>query len=273
MPELVLPSRINQHWQFSGMDQLSLCLDKNHFLRYPHSIDYCYNSRGFRGAEWPNSVAELQSAIWCIGDSFTLGLGSPLSHTWPFRLSIIKNRVTINVSMDGASNEWIAKVAERIATTVKPQHMVIMWSYTHRREKSDTLVSDEDRRLPYTTSTVEQDWENFLHCKKRVDLVANAVHFAIPEFHPDTPDITACWNDIRGNNWPTDPPTSIEELHQLPKWILTEITHVHRCLDRICLAIETNVITTNRLDLARDGNHFDLITADWVASQAADRLS
>lgn len=279
MPGLVVPSLANQHRQFIGMDNLNRCLDKDQFLRYPHHIDYRFNSRGFRGPEWPSSMSDLQNAIWCLGDSYTVGIGSPLEHTWPFRLaSICYDQLAINVSMAGASNEWIADAAESVVATVNPQHMVVMWSLTRRRQNPDTSLSPENRRLPFTDSTVEQDWENFLHCKKRVDAVINAVHFAVPEFHAcyadksPIPHLTRLWNDIRGADWPADPPTTIEELDQLPKRVLDEIENVHQCLDRIRTIIDPGVIRVDRLDPSRDGRHFGSITADWVASQAADRL-
>jgi hypothetical protein len=36
--------------------------------------------------------------------------------------------------MDGASNNWIARQAQMIINEVAPQHMIIHWSYAHRRE-------------------------------------------------------------------------------------------------------------------------------------------
>jgi hypothetical protein len=279
MPELVLPSLANQQRQFLGMDTLNRCLDRDQFLAFPHHIEYCFNSRGFRGPEWPTAMSDLQNAIWCLGDSYTVGIGSSLSHTWPFRLgTICYDQLAINVSLAGASNEWIADAAENIVANVNPRHMVVMWSLTRRRQNPDTSLSPEDRRLPYSDSTVEQDWDNFLQCKKRVDSVINAVHFSVPEFHAcydDTspiPHLTRLWNDIRGADWPADPPTTMEALRQLPQQLLHEIENVHQCLDRISTIIDPGVIQVHRLDLSRDGRHFDLITANWVASQAADRL-
>jgi hypothetical protein len=170
------------------LDHINECLDKDHFLSYPHKITYCYNSRGFRDQEWPVSESELKNAIWCVGDSFTVGLGSPLLHTWPSRLAELSNRRTINVSMDGASNEWIARTAQSIVNSICPMHMVIMWSYTHRRELNDVTLNVENRRL-----------------------------FRIQNL--------------------------------------------------------LNFLPVEQQDWARDGHHFDLITAEWVATQAMIQLS
>jgi hypothetical protein len=283
LPELILPSRINQHWEFSGIDHINRCLDKKHFLSYPHNITYSYNSRGFRDQEWPDTIQELRDAIWCIGDSFTVGLGSPIEHTWPSRLSKITDRPIINVSMDGASNEWIARITENIVQTIASSQLVIMWSYTHRRENIDPLLSDEFRRIYSSNCTDHEDWENFLDCKKRVDQIANSVQFAIPFFCPKQPllSIADGWELMRGPDWPANSPSTVEELDSLPDWILRELNELHGNLNDLRdnlatqqsqLLLPDTVIQVESQDLARDGHHFDLITADWVASQAKTRL-
>jgi len=282
LSDLILANRSNQNWKYSGMDHIDKCLNKLHFASYPYKITYDYNSRGFRDQEWPESVTELKNAIWCIGDSFTVGLGSPLAHTWPTRLATVSNQQIINVSMDGASNEWMARTAEKIIEAVNPKNLVIMWSYTHRRENNNTLLDDEDRRMHSEPSSVDDDWENFLHCKKRIDSIFNTpIHFAIPDFHFEILKVSVCWEKIRGNDWPATPPTTPAELNELPYWILTEINSLHNCLDKIqnslhfqnILKTQHQVIPIESKDLARDGHHFDWLTADWVAMQAANYLN
>jgi len=284
LPELILPSRVNQHWKFSGIDHIDCCPDKQHFLSYPHNITYNYNSRGFRDQEWPDTMQELRNAIWCIGDSFTVGLGSPIEHTWPVRLSKITNRRIINVSMDGASNDWIARITENIVRAIDPTQLVIMWSYTHRRENVNTRLSNELRRIPSSNCTDYDDWINFLDCKKRVDLIINSVQFAVPSFRPaQLMSITNDWAAIRGADWPVKSPSTLEELNSLPDWILHEIDMLHGQLTRfqtilphqlppVDLSVPITVIPVESQDLARDGHHFDLITADWVAAHAKERL-
>ena len=279
LPELYLPSRVNQHWLESGMDSLELCLNREHFLSYPHKIEYHYNSQGFRDAEWPDDMLELKEAVWCIGDSFTVGIGSPAEFTWPQRLSSAINKRTINVSMDGASNEWIARIAQHIISAVNPQKIVIMWSYTHRREHSNTLLDDEHRRTQSIKATVQEDLDNLLACKKQVDSVTSnaVVNFAIPGAHPGVlSSVTECWNKIRDPSWPVDAPATAAEFMALPSSMLLEIKNLHKLQDDIqntlefadFLKTQHNIMLVQRLDIARDGHHFDKITADWVAQQA-----
>jgi hypothetical protein len=126
--------RSNERSLYSGIDCYEHAYDKEHFLNYPHEIAYNYNSRGFRDQEWPESFEELQNSIWCIGDSFTAGVGVPREHTWPYLLNKATSIRTINVSLDGASNNWMARHAQMILTEIKPKFMVIHWSFSHRRE-------------------------------------------------------------------------------------------------------------------------------------------
>ena len=100
LPDFILPSRQNQVWDKSGIDSYEECKDKKHFKSYPYAVDYDYNSRGFRDSEWPEDIDQLTHAIWCVGDSFTEGLGSPAEHAWPF---LLQNQTNLKPTsnMDG----------------------------------------------------------------------------------------------------------------------------------------------------------------------------
>lgn len=161
-------ARINQKFNISGLDDYDRCFNKEWFKAYPHPITYVYNSRGFRDNEWPD---DLQNAIWCIGDSFTAGIGAPIEHTWPYLLSAATGIRTINIGMDGASNDWIARMSSAIAT-ISPRTIVHQWSYTHRREN-----------IRYAKTTEAQDIDNFITAVKRTQ-GTNVIHSMIPKFEP-----------------------------------------------------------------------------------------
>lgn len=277
LQHLVISSKQNLRLRYSGIDSLSNCLNKDHFRSYPYEIDYAYNSRGFRDQEWPECIDELKNAIWCVGDSFTVGLGSPVEHTWPQQLSKLSNQRVINISMDGASNQWISRTAKKITDSIGPKQMAIMWSYTHRREDHHSLLNDELRRLHFTGSTPQQDWDNFLFCQHTAgSSIEHMIQFTIPNFHDL--DVDSIWNKIKGETWPAEPPTTVAEFNALPQWILDEIKNLHNCFDEILdiLKIKQNqfdFIPVKQQDIARDGHHFDLITAKWVAEQAVQHLA
>lgn len=224
---LTLPQLANRQFDYSGIDSFRGCLDKKLFLQWPHRVNYNYNSRGFRDQEWPQ---DLSSAVWCFGDSFTVGIGSCFEHTWPQLLSQHSQRRVINVSMDGASNEWIARQVCDAYDLAQSCNLVLMWSYLHRRENSNLDLLDLDRRAHSVRSTTHQDFENLSVCRKKVHkhcVDANLIELIIPKFVNDT--------------------------------------------DQHC-DFSADVIRVEYLDRARDGHHFDIVTAEWVAKQVQNLL-
>jgi hypothetical protein len=277
---LTVPELANKQFAYSGIDSLNTCLDKELFIHWPHSIEYKYNTRGFRDQEWP---LDLESAVWCLGDSFTAGVGSCIAHTWPQVLSRYSLCRVINVSMDGASNEWIARTARDAYDLARPRNMVIMWSYLHRREHPAAKLSSFNRRLHSVRSTMVQDFENFSSCRKLVQthcVDSNLIELVIPNFVVsfDNND----WKKIRDPCWPQLLPPTLEEFLDLSSEIVTELRTLHGIdIDQVSefytiqqhLEFLTDVVRVKYLDRARDGHHFDLVTAEWVATQVQNLLN
>jgi len=195
MRNLRLVPYANQTFLTSGMDspeeQLRRSGSTDWFDNYPHEVVYNFNSRGFRDAEWPESIDDLKQSIWCVGDSFTVGLGANYKHTWPYILQEKTQRRTINVSMDGASNARIAINASYILYDLQPEHMVIHWSYTHRREQNSTADQSDPLklRLMHDNTTAEEDANDIIERIRYVEVrkhSTNIIHSFIPNFHNDT---------------------------------------------------------------------------------------
>jgi len=233
LPDLVLPSRRNQHLNYTGLDDLARSPNPEYFNNYPWPISYTFNSRGFRDLEWPNTVDELKNCIWCIGDSFTVGVGVPLEHTWPRQLETATGLRTINVSMDGASNNWIARRAKHILDTVDPCHMVVHWSFLHRREKPDVLLNDEQRRLYNVKCSMQDDIDNFAWCLQQISDRKNVIHSFIPEFAP------------------------VEQIPQIQS-LLQNLVHVPYFTAQ---------------DRGRDSLHYDIVTAQYFVKQLVVKLA
>lgn len=117
-----------------------------HSWRTSHTIYYSFNSRGYRDHEWPNEG--LEHCDWCLGDSLTLGLGVPFAQTWPQALQRETGVRTINVSMAGASNQWLHRKVSYLLSHVRPQRIFVLWTWLHRREKS-------------LADVYEERWQNF----------------------------------------------------------------------------------------------------------------
>jgi hypothetical protein len=177
--ELQLTETSNHMCMFLGIDSLQLCADKRHFASYPKFVVYQFNNMGYRDEEWPE---DLTNKIWCVGDSFTVGLGQPYEEIWPQIIQSKINKRTINVSVNGASNDWIARRVKYIAENFQPEAILVQWSYLHRRELADTTLTDEQRAIWHDTKDTK-DLENFI---KNFDAVcklnANIVHSFVPLF-------------------------------------------------------------------------------------------
>jgi hypothetical protein len=212
-----------------------------------------------------------------VGDSFTVGVGQPLEHTWPQVLAKKLGCRTINVGMDGASNDWIARKIKRINESINPKNIVILWSYTHRRELPDAKLPDERRMLLCDGDSPEQDNARWIELSKQIqNLNSCIVQATIPKFQGTDPcSIANTWSAIKDPSWPSCPRT-LDELEGLPNYIKEELKFVFNCYKKFeyslsyanKLVFPDNVIyIRDQLDWARDHHHFDLLTAQWLVDQ------
>lgn len=259
----------------TGLDSLDKCLDPEHFAKFPHDVNYVYNSRGFRDIEWPEDH-KLKTAVWCLGDSFTAGLGSPFAHTWPQVLEQQSKQRVINISMDGASNQWLSRKCCEIYNEVKPKNIIIMWSYPHRRELTAT-GTDLKRRQWYSKSTITQDYENLKLCRNSVETVckeSNIIELIIPRWQPILTHTS--WYNIRGEQWPL----LLTDLQEADHEYLNELNTLHNINKELLIEqiagqreLISNLPEVPQLDFARDSHHFDLITSMWVAEYVQQKLA
>lgn len=282
LPKFILTSRQNKTWTESGLDSFDECRDREHFKNYPHQIIYNYNSRGFRDAEWPDAMQELQNSVWCFGDSFTVGVGSPLEHTW---VNIFQNRIRqrcLNISLDGASNKWIARKVIETLKTINPKLIIIHWSYPTRGEIDDNTLADEDRRLPdvdlndYNQLLIE----NFILIKnvESYKKQCKIIHSFIPDSNFFNQDhINDVWNTVKSASWP-QLPSNLSEFKQLDPNIakeLDEFFNVYKLLNIFYHLLNeiSYVPEFIKLDLARDGHHYDIITATNFVDQLENLIN
>lgn len=262
------------------MDSPDKCYDRDHFANYQHVVEYRYNSRGFRDSEWPS---DLSNAIWCLGDSFTVGIGSPLEHTWPKVLQHTTGRRCVNVSLDGASNSWIGRRAAQILREIKPFAIVIHWSFLHRTENPDTSKTDEERREQFDINSIRlvKQLEAFMQAVDTVESAKGTSRVIYSHIPVGMPLLTSdaanqLWETLRGQSWVTLP-NSVSEFESLPTFIAHELKKFNNyetildlleCFESPChreyqnYLLKNNVIPEFKiLDLARDGFHYDVKTA------------
>jgi hypothetical protein len=170
---LIIKNRINKKLNYNGIDSLNQCLNKTHFKNYKKDVSYHYNSRGFRDKEWPK---DLSKAIWCVGDSFTVGLGQPFEETWPYLLQKKLNKRCLNLGEDGCSNDTISLRAEEIYKLYKPKLIVIMWSYLNRRR-----INNKNMHFDKNDFGIKADFDNFIkNCETISKLKTKIIQTIIP---------------------------------------------------------------------------------------------
>jgi hypothetical protein len=287
LSDFILHSRVNAHWEYSGLDSFNVCLDKKHFKNYPYQVEYAYNSRGFRDPEWPESIEELKNSIWCIGDSFTVGLGIPFEHTWPYLLQQQTGRRCINVGMDGASNDWIARKTQSIINEISPLDIVVMWSYVHRRENKDTSLTDEARRQSERPESYYEDIQNYKMCVDSVQQIASkhrvhVKHSTIPNAISKKLFIETIqvYNSIRSPEWPDI--NNYTDILNLPLHILDKIkthhtahnlfTEINNIIELVHQSETLNIIEVAQLDWARDYHHVDILSNKCFVDKLVEQI-
>jgi len=239
LPNLNIRALANIKEMYSGMDTPELCHDIKLFNRYSKEINYIYNNRGFRDGQWPK---DLSDCIWCFGDSGALGLGQPHDETWPKLIQKHTEKRTINVSLIGSSNEWLAHRALEVLKEFNTATVVIQWTFLSRR-----LINNENVHLDHNKlknlSEEEFIQDNFLNFKKCFELIesvntANIIHLFIPNILNNISDMDTFFNFCQNN--------------------------VNGFMD--CFAVRNNI----QLDLARDGFHYGFLTSDNYAVNASN---
>lgn len=113
-----LKERVNQTYTTSGGDNTEKCI-------------YTYNELGFRG----DSIKKEGFKVMSLGCSITEGVGVNDTETWPSQFcSHIKNGVNFNFGTAGRSNDFICRCLMSYYDLIKPDLILIMYTFPHRRE-------------------------------------------------------------------------------------------------------------------------------------------
>jgi hypothetical protein len=177
-----IPFYANLHTDNLGLDSKQHAFDSRMFDQHP-PIQYQFNEVGFR----THPVDQFQSdAILVLGDSFTLGLGNNASDRFSNIIEQKLQHQVLNFSLNGASNDWIARKLQQLLALFKPRAIVVHYTFSHRRERPITDWHDDERTQcepHYSSQENYQNWqENFA---KICSLAGNTrlVHSFIPNWH------------------------------------------------------------------------------------------
>lgn len=210
---------------YSGMDhpRESLVTEKDWHAYPVQDFDYKFNSWGFRGPEYNNYIGKPVNI--CLGDSFTVNVGGPIEYSWCSQLAKNFDIPTLNLGMDGASNDAIKLVYDRACEIFDVRHTFVMYTFMHRRLQNKKFIH-------YVTENDNENLQHFLNHRipnateaglvkrcytdNEFYLLSNLGIYIFEEPHQcyvdckDTVDQNRpayiskdSYNKIRGGSWPT----------------------------------------------------------------------
>ena len=113
-----LDERKNKTYNTSGSDNTGVCT-------------YTYNELGFRG----DTINKKGFKVMSLGCSLTEGVGVNDNETWPAQFcSHIPNSVNFNFGVGGRSNDFIVRCLLSYFDLIKPDLVLIMYTYPTRKE-------------------------------------------------------------------------------------------------------------------------------------------
>ena len=108
---------------------------------------YTFNELGFRG----DSVKKKGFKVMSLGCSITEGVGVNDNETWPAQFcSHIENAVNFNFGTGGRSNDFICRCLMSYYDLIKPDLVLIMYTYPARKE----IYTNDGGVEPYMATSV-----------------------------------------------------------------------------------------------------------------------
>ena len=181
-----LEGRKNKTHNTSGSDNTGLCT-------------YTYNELGFRG----HSIHKNGFKVVSLGCSITEGLGVNDDETWPHQFcSYLPNSVNLNFGVSGRSNDFITRCLLSFFDLIKPDLVLIMYTYPTRTEyytKSGGIEpfipgqswgflqeTSEGTETQYLKTRLQNDNEDYINWYKNHLLITNFL---------ENKNIPFIWND------------------------------------------------------------------------------
>ena len=181
--ELKIDGYINYSSNLLGLDSIDHCFNKPYFTTFPHDVTYQFNSLGYRER---NIKLYQKNSIIVIGDSFTVGLGLPKELTYTAQLEKLTSIPVLNFSMNGASNDWMARKLGIILPLFNPTAIIVHYSFSHRRENNELSWADNERTLCDPLPDVQENYTNWLVNHNTIKSLVNHIptyYSFIPNWH------------------------------------------------------------------------------------------
>ena len=186
---IAIPFYANLQSDSLGMDSQAHCYDRRLFDQH-HAVIYQFNQVGFR----THSVDKFEhNAILVLGDSFTLGLGNNTQERYTDLIEKQLSHQVLNFSLNGASNDWIARKLQQLLQLFKPRAIVIHYTFSHRRERPQTDWHDDERTECEPLYSSQENYQNWFANFQTIQALAGdikLVHSFIPNWHQQTTTYT-----------------------------------------------------------------------------------
>lgn len=206
----------NYSSRFNGMDTPGESVRKD-FTEYPvQDFYYEFNSWGFRGPDYAQYIGKPVNI--CLGDSFTVNIGGPVSHSWCSQLAEHYPIPTLNLGMDGAGNDALSLLYYRACDLFDVQFTFVMYSYLHRRLVDGTFRQDVYQNEENFDYFLEHRIPNAIECavpgwcytdEEKQFLSDTGIYVLDPLYFSEHKDLDRqfvseeVYNTLRGPDWPT----------------------------------------------------------------------
>ena len=190
-----IPFYANLQTDSLGMDSRAHCFDHRRFDQHP-PVSYQFNQVGFR----THSVDKFEhNAILVLGDSFTLGLGNNTQERYTDLLEQQLLHQVLNFSLNGASNDWIARKLQQLLQLFQPKAIVIHYTFSHRRERPQPDWHDDERTECEPLYSSEENYQNWFTNFQTIQALAGdtkLVHSFITNWHDQPVDYAELGADL-----------------------------------------------------------------------------
>lgn len=124
---------------------------------------YTYNEFGYRS----DSFSKEGFKVMSVGCSHTEGIGVNDWETYPYSFcSLLENSVNINLGLGASSNDYIARTIINFFDLIKPDLILIQYTYTHRREiyteNNEIFAYTPNKKWGYFATETGNDLHNHL---------------------------------------------------------------------------------------------------------------
>ena len=190
-----IPFYANLQSDSLGMDSQAHCYDRRMFNQHP-PVSYQFNQVGFR----THSVDKFKrNAILVLGDSFTMGLGNNLPDRYTDILEQSLSHQVLNFSLNGASNDWIARKLQQLLQLFQPRAIIVHYTFSHRRERPQTDWHDDERTECEPLYSSQENYQNWFANFQTIQALAGdtkLVHSFISNWHDQPVDYAELGADL-----------------------------------------------------------------------------